>query len=124
VDRVVAAYWEHYRFSTSATRAERLASDERRWACDEVGHRVAEDADVLGLLVELADAAPDDSALAYLGAGPIEDFLVRHGASATDAVEAAAGRHPRFQTAVRCAWFYDKVPEEVVSRLRRFGPPL
>jgi hypothetical protein len=127
VDRaeVIEAYWRHYRQSTSDVRADRLDADESFWAWEAVYQSVDDpDDDVMALLSALADAAPDVDALAYLGAGPIENLLYRHAARFGDEVEAAARRDEKFRTALRCAWFDNRVDPQLAARLRRFGPPL
>ncbi len=69
-------------------------------------------------------AAPDDGALASLGAGPVEGLLATHAARFGEVVDAAARTDDRFRTALRCAWYDDKVDAELATRLRRFGQPL
>jgi hypothetical protein len=54
------------------------------------------------LLERLAAAAPDDSALCGLGAGPFEDLVMWHGLPLMDDLDAALEREPRLRTAVRC----------------------
>jgi hypothetical protein len=119
------SYWDHYRRATSNVRTERLSERDVRWAHDEVDERVRnQPEEVIAVLVAIADAAPDDAALAYLGAGPIED-LIRHCGSVVvvDRIEGAASRSDAFRKALRCAWFEDDVPPDVAVRLRRFGDP-
>jgi hypothetical protein len=72
----------------------------------------------VALLVALVERAPDDDALASLGAGPLEDLIshYRHGPRWLDAVEAAARRDPRFATAVRGMWLGADVSIEVRRR--------
>jgi hypothetical protein len=90
----------------------------------------ANDADQLvRLLVALADAVPgDEAALAYLGAGPVEDAL--HGCRSdehqalADAIDSAASRNSNLQLAVRCVYWSDDSNPAVVARFARFGPPL
>lgn len=77
----------------------------------------------IGLLVRLADAAPDEQALAYLGAGPIEDLLVDPSPAVVDEIEQAARKNKPFRYALQCAWFDDQVSPAVRNRLRRFGAP-
>ena len=126
----VDAYWQHYLLSNSAIRAERVAAEKFLWAYEWVysaitgeleGH--AARVDPIELMVHLAKCAPDDMALRYLGAGPVEDYLRRPGAD-IDAVDRAARRDRRFRMALRCAWFEDSLPSSATKRLRRFGPPL
>jgi hypothetical protein len=118
-------YWEHYRRATSTVRAVRLSAGDTRWARDEIEDGVrSQPEEMIAVLVAIADAAPDDAALSYLGAGPVEELIVHHGSVAViDRIEGAARRHEKFRKAVRCAWFDDDVPRTVSARLRRFGEP-
>lgn len=120
---LVSGFWESYRLSSSAISADRLSAREFAWAAAEVDDRVQDDpSEVFDLLIALADAAPDDAALAYLGAGPIEDLLVHHGSDVVfDRVEGWARCNEHFRKALRCAWFDADLPQPVVARLRRFG---
>ena len=120
---LAAAYWDHYRLFTSKDRAERLRSDELDWASDEIDELVAEQPDdAISTLVFLADAAPDDGALGYLGAGPVEELIIGHGSDVViDRVEGAARRNERFRMALASAWYDDHVTPEVRERLRVFG---
>lgn len=79
---------------------------------------------MIELLCDLAAGAPDERALSYLGAGPVEDLLAKADSAVVDAVDAATRRDPRFRTALRCAWFDDHLDSDDARRLRRFGPPL
>lgn len=103
VDAIVElaeAYWEHYRRSTSGDRSVQRTAEETRWAWEEIEERVhSMPRDAIQLLTVVADTAPDDAALAYLGAGPIED-LIRQCASdvvVIDRVEGAAARNDNFR---------------------------
>jgi Family of unknown function (DUF6869) len=118
-------YWEHYRRTTSKTRALRLSASDTRWALEEVEDRVRSEPEaMIAVLVAIADAAPDDVALAYLGAGPVEDVIVHHGSDVViDRIEGAANRSENFRKAVSCAWFDDRVPGTISARLRVFGEP-
>ncbi len=116
------AYWRHYRLATGG-REQRLAAQELEWAEAEVRRALVDTVAAIRLLVDLADAAPDDGALAYLGAGPIEDLLVDPAPTVVDHIEQAARRHPRFRYALRCAWFDEHVQPSARDRLRAFGPP-
>ena len=116
---LVEAYWEQRRRANSDDRDTRRTADELWWAWEAVEDRVREDPDnVVVLLVELADAAPDDG-LAYLGAGPVENLL-RYSDSKVmfDRVEGWARRNDNFRKALGCAWFDDHVPVDVARRLR------
>jgi hypothetical protein len=117
------AYWRRYVLMFRGSREQRLAAGELDWADDEVQEALGEPVKAVSLLVRLADAAPDEQALAYLGAGPIEDLLVDPAPTVVDEIEQAARRNEHFRYALRCAWFDDRVSPAVRSRLRRFGAP-
>ena len=53
------------------------------------------------LIIELIRAAPSDAALYYVAAGPLEDFLRKHGESYIDRVATAVEQEPRFKQALR-----------------------
>jgi hypothetical protein len=122
---VVAAYWRHHQLSISEDRTERADADEWFWAWEEVDEAALDASPgIVDFLVALAKAAPNDDALAYLGAGPLEDLIRRHGAEFVDAIDRAAQTSESFQVALRCVWYGADTNESIVTRLRRFGPPL
>ncbi len=129
LSRFVDGYWQNYLLSRSADHADRVRADGYRWAwelaVDVAGGRAEEsgpEVDPIDLMVALAERAPDDRALSYLGAGPIEEYL-RSDAPDLDAIERAARRNSKFRTALRGAWFDDEPSASDGHRLRRFGPP-
>ncbi len=121
LDSIVDAYWEHYRRS----------DEELFWAWEAVEASMTSDGnaedqygvDRIQMLMALADRAPGEKALAYLGAGPVENLLVYHEPN-IDRVDEAARRHRSFRTALRCACFDAHIPAADAKHLRRFGPPL
>ena len=123
------AYWEHYRRTWSGTGTV-LDDDDDGWAwaweeVDEAVHNCV--AGVVSLLVALADAAAgNESALAYLGAGPVEDLLRQRNqaSSLLDELDDAARANDNVRTAVRCVWWSDDDDPSVVARFTRFGPQL
>jgi len=119
---VVSTYWTQHRLSSSETSADRLQADGHFWAWMHVDRLVTEDPDAaLQLTLLLADAAPDDAALAYLGAGPIEDLLVHHATpTMVDRICGWAGRNERFCVAVRSAWL-TRVDEGTAERISKLG---
>jgi hypothetical protein len=122
---VVAAYWRHHQLIFSEDPIERADADHWFWAWEEVDEAaLAASPGIVALLVALAKAAPNDQALAYLGAGPLEDLIRRHGAEFVDAIDLAAQTSESFRVALRCVWYGADTNEAMVPRLRRFGPPL
>lgn len=135
-DEVIQAWWEHYRLDVEPDHhrggryfwAWSLVSDHVVGRRDPLAEGNVRDAlvgvDPVDLLVDLAEPAPDVAGLAYLGAGPVEDYLLRHPAADIDRIDEQARRHERFRIALRCAWFDGELPADQARRLRRFGPPL
>lgn len=113
---LIDAWWEAYRLSQGG-RAERkalelgqpasavAAEDRVREIVDEGGQEAIE------LLAALAHATSDDSELAYLGAGPIEDLARFHGVSAAAQLAEAARLDPHFARAVARMW----IPADLAS---------
>lgn len=76
----------------------------------------------MSLLVSLSEAADDDGpALAYLGAGPVEDLLRHNAERFIDEVESAARSVPSFRRALQSAWFERFLSPDQATQLRRFG---
>lgn len=122
---VVTAYWNYHASKFSDDRGERSQADRWLWASDEVNAAVQDATpDIVDLLVALAGAAPDNEALAYLGAGPLESLIGLHGPQFAEEIDRAARMNESFRTALRCVWYSDDVDPVIVNRLRRFGPPL
>lgn len=130
---LVAAWWRFYQALVDPSSPR---GDDEFSAFTAVDEAVEEaDANVVGLLIALADSAPSGSevaaiddevlvgALAYLGAGPIEDLLRVHAERFVSEVETAAEANERFRIALRCVWYGD-TDVQIVQRLRRFGDEL
>lgn len=75
----------------------------------------------MALLVALADGAPSEAALGYLGAGPLEDLLVGRAAEVVEYVDDAARTRAQFRAALAGAWYEGEVAPDIADRLRRFG---
>lgn len=119
-DGIAAAYWAYYLLANSDNREDRLKAEKDRSPASEVDDRIEfADADVVSLLVALADAAPSDEAVAFLGAGPLEDLIRERWADEVilDRLVGWAGRNGRFAQALRGVWFGTDVPESVATRL-------
>jgi len=95
-------------------------ADEDFWAYDRVGEIVrGPDAQAAWeICVGLVRAAPDEQ-LGYIGAGPIEDLVCRHGAALIEWLEGEAKRDSRFREALASIWLVaDDIPREVLLRLQ------
>ena len=87
---------------------------------DVVRHRPGE---AVALLVELADAAPDDDALVGVGTGPLEDLLHLHGDAYGPELALAARRSANLRAALRMALTPETPPDVVreVDELLRWA---
>jgi hypothetical protein len=112
LDNIVSAYWTHDgRVWAALDEASALAPSagdldhpdarECEWAVWEV-HRMATagSTDALTVVAALAAAAPSDGALGYLGAGPLEDLVDKHGAAFMDELVIATKLNPRLEVAL------------------------
>jgi hypothetical protein len=129
LDQLIGAYWQHYQLNRSTGNRERICSAAYAWANDLVDGIVAGtetairlEVGPVELMLRLAAHAPDDEALTYLGAGPIQSYL-SCGTTDLQAVDAAACQSQRFRTALGPAWFDDHAPADA-SRRRWFSLPV
>ncbi|HVE79914.1 MAG TPA: hypothetical protein VNA89_13695 [Gemmatimonadaceae bacterium] len=90
------------------------------WAWERANAVVRADAeDGWRLVKALVETAPD-SLLGGVGAGPLQDLVVRHGPAVIDRVEGRARRDERFRECLAQIWLAaDEVPEAVVTRLQQ-----
>jgi len=112
VAELAAAYLRQYR----------TGSQEDFWAVDEVQARIltgGDLSDAWALTLALV-AAADDKSLGYVGAGPLEDFVRKYGASHLEALEAEARRDPKFAACLGCVWLAQgDLPEDAMARVVR-----
>src|SRR6266853_30994 len=104
-------------------RQQRLEAEDWFWAWEDVDTAVREPSlQTFDLLLALANAAPDDKALAYLGAGPFEDLINWHGIQFVDQIELCARRNQPFREALANVRLSSNVPAIVRDRLAVFIP--
>jgi hypothetical protein len=115
------AFWTFHTLSKSKDRSERLRADEHFRGWEKVGEAMEKGGpDAMALLVALADAAPNDYEMGYLGAGPIEDLLHEHRSTDVDLLDELARRDGRIRRALRSAILPDTLSPEEKARLRRY----
>ena len=98
----------------------REGEDTDFWAYDRVGEIVqgSDSARAWELVLALVRTADDDR-LDYVGAGPVEDLVNRHGSTLVDSIVAEARRDSRFRQALASIWLVQEdVQPEVLRRLR------
>ena len=110
LERLVAAYVRH----TVHRR------DEDFWAWERVTEVVREqDAPAEFELVRVLVRNVPDEHLGYVGAGPVEDLVQRHGEELADWIIGEAGRDPRFREALARVWVVaEELPPGLLDRLQ------
>lgn len=94
---LVEAYWRQYQLSQSQDPVDLAMADSLFHVWEEVEEAAQFGIpEVVDLLVALADAAPNDLALATLGAGPVEDLITSHGEEFVETIDEAARRSESF----------------------------
>jgi|ERR1700682_643434 len=63
------------------------------------------------MILELIDRAPDDEALLYVAAGPLEDFIMFHAAVYIERIEGLARTNPRLKRALSGVWLEPLRPD-------------
>ncbi|MGZ3426238.1 MAG: DUF6869 domain-containing protein [Polyangia bacterium] len=119
---LVVAYWHDY--ITRHVQRDKIEADRWFWAWEAVDAIVHDDPEAaLWLTVELAEYCVSAQALAYLGAGPVEDLVK----TADDALFArilkAARKRPRFRRALATIWIHDETRIRALKLLFRECPP-
>jgi len=90
------------------------------WAYERVDDVVRKDPEHGWVLVlALVEAAPDDAALDYVAAGPLEDWICKHGHGRMERVTAACKSHRRFRDALPRVWGRNRMTAEVARTMER-----
>jgi len=93
------------------------------WATELMVHLTEDEPDVAwGLVLGLVDRAPDDDALGWVAAGPLQDLLCRHGIDLIDRVEAKAESDPRFKKCLAGVWGSSGMEPSVYQRVCAAAP--
>jgi hypothetical protein len=107
-DEIVSGYLANYAGDQSAF-----------WAFEETCELLSDDPERLWLItLRLIEQAPDDAALAYVAAGPLEDILAFHGPTFIERVEDLARRDSRFLLALSGVWGQVRLSPEIHARVR------
>ena len=116
---LVANYWRAHRLSRGG-REDRLLAEADASAFDEVHERVTRDpTDALTLIDDLL--AADSADAAFVGAGPLEDLLVEHGAAVAQLVADRCRNSSAWQSAVAAVWL-DELERSAVEPLQPLLP--
>jgi hypothetical protein len=106
-DEIVSGYLANYAGEQSAF-----------WAFEEACELLSRDPERLWrIALRLIQQAPDDAALAYVAAGPLEDLLAFHGPTFIQRVEDLARRDSRFLLALAGVWGQVRLSPEIRARV-------
>ena len=117
VDEIADAWWRYTLRTVGA--AEDWDTDPDGWA-SELWHEevvLRDEEFARDLIRALAERAPTDADMGYLGAGPIEDFATNE--DRLRWIEAEAARSRNFRTALANVYARPSLSEEQNARLRR-----
>jgi hypothetical protein len=97
-----------------------MDEDISSWASGELNYDlVYEQPDrAWSIILELIRLAPDDTVLAIIAAGPLENLLCAHGPDFIERVETQASTNPRFRHCLAGVWGSNRMPPEVYTRMR------
>jgi hypothetical protein len=113
VDDYLAHYEASKRFGARSRQAEMW-----EWASEELDRLVRDDpSGALEIVGQLIEAAPNDAALAYVAAGPLETLLTFHGEQLIRDVEESAAKNGRFCRALSGVWTNDRMSPAVQARI-------
>jgi len=106
-DEIVSGYLANYAGDESAF-----------WAFEEACELVTRDPERLWhITLRLIQQAPDDAALAYVAAGPLEDILAAHGPAFIERVEDLARKDARFLFALASVWGEVRMSPDICARV-------
>lgn len=120
LDAFVRRYFDEFRILTSGTREERLAAERGDRVSDwfTTALRTPDGAeDAWPVIVALVEGAPDDEAVAFVAAGPLENLIRDHGPRFLDRLEAQARTSAHFRDALSGVWGWEDMPPELPERL-------
>lgn len=121
LDDSVDAYFRHYRRLVSPSRPDRLAAQhgEALGDCLQywlIGPGPVPDA-AWDAVVMLIDRAPDDDALAFVIAGPLQDLVRNHGGQFADRLVERSRQNVGFRRAMAVVYRRQGVPADLQVRL-------
>lgn len=93
------------------------------WATELMVHLTEDEPGVAwDLIVDLVERAPDDDALGWVAAGPLEGLLCKHGPDFIDPVEVLARDDERFRKCLAGVGGLGEMEPDVYARMRRAAP--
>ncbi len=110
VNQVVKAYLKHALAVNEDT--------EFFWAWEHVTDLVLTKPELAWpIITSLIHESPNDQILANIGAGPLEDLLVSHGADFIERIESEVQCDEKFRRCLAAVWGWHSMPEEIRERI-------
>jgi hypothetical protein len=127
LDDFAARYFHDWAVLRSGSRDERVALEQERERPSDILIGLMDDPTTLdeawAIVVDLVDQAPDDEALAFVAAGPLEELIRRHSQQCGDQILDQARRDRRFRQALGGVWGWEDVAEPLRRRLQELVIP-
>lgn len=94
---------------------------EEFWAWEQVDDAVWNNPEEgWSLILALIKEAPNNSILANVAAGPLEDLIVRHCEQFIDRIEEQARKDPKFRLCLTGVWCEGDIPESLYNRIQLY----
>jgi len=127
LDNAIANYFDYWEKLSSASRSDRLEAQHGDrlddWLSEAIHSRDGRaDEAVWAVVLALVEAVPDDKALGYVAAGPLEDLAWYHGEQFGERLVERTRADPKFRTAMSGILGWDRVVEPYRSRLLAIIP--
>ncbi len=127
LSELTQAYWRYYK-TLSVTPAEQAASEADYWSSEVVSGLLRRGGSLaVDVIVALSEAAPDQEALGFVGAGVIEGFFQSgyyefpDNSERLDLLEQEVRRNPKVRAAFQGSWDH-ALPPHVAERLGKYRP--
>jgi hypothetical protein len=127
LDDLIAGYFADYRRIARSSKGRLSEQDDRLsdWLTEALEGRTGQVDAAWDVILELVARAPDNGALAFVAAGPLEDLVRRWGTHFEDRLIAHTRDDPRFRMAMQCVWGWEDVRPDLREHLLRLrGPAL
>ena len=122
-EEVIEAY-----FARTKALEQRITDDPYFWTVEAMWEMIERVPDAAWtVILEMIKRADGDYQIASIAAGPLEDFIVRHGWQYLNHLESEARANAKFRRALVGVWGESRMSEELVLRLRALvqgEPPL
>jgi hypothetical protein len=119
--RLIDAWIEYFRMSTSSRRSLRLQAEQTHdWARDKMFDLPREQPELAwDLILEILARDPDDETLSLVAVGPLQDLVNQHPRTFADRIEEQARRNSKFREMLGGLI---AIPDELLRQIRHLLP--